>query len=120
MKLKTTLLTILFMLSLFSISSASAKTSVTSDIEYLLTFIEKSECIFIRNGSEHDSKDARKHIEQKYNYLKADITSAEEFIEQAASKSSFSGKVYHVKCGEQQLTTRQWLLTALKDYRTAD
>lgn len=120
MKFKTPLLSILLMLSLFGFNAASASTRVTGDIEYLLNFIGQSECIFIRNGSEYDAQDARKHLERKYDYLKSRLTSAEDFIEQAASKSSFSGKAYKVTCGDQQLTTRQWLTGALQDYRSAD
>ena len=120
MKFRTLLLSIVLMLSVFSINSASAKAGVATDIEYLLSFIGQSECIFIRNGSEYAAPDARKHIERKYKYLKDRLNSASDFIEHAASKSSFSGRAYKVKCGDQQLTTRQWLLTALKDYRTAD
>ena len=120
MKFRAPLLSIVLMLSVFSINSASAKTSVATDIQYLLSFIEQSECIFIRNGSEYDAQDARKHIERKYKHLKSRLNSASDFIEHAASKSSFSGRTYKVKCGDQQLTTRQWLLGALKDYRSAD
>lgn len=120
MKFTAPLLSLMLILLVFSINSASAKTSVTTDIEYLLTFIEQSECVFIRNGSEYAAQDARKHIERKYKYLKSQLNSADDFIKQAASKSSFSGRVYHVKCGDQQLTTRQWLSGALKNYRTVD
>lgn len=120
MKFRTPLLSIVLMLSVFSIGSVSAKTDVATDIEYLLSFIEQSECVFIRNGSEYAAPDARKHIERKYEYLKSRINSASDFIELAASKSSFSGRAYKVKCDDQQLTTRQWLLTALKNNRTIE
>ena len=120
MKFRIKCLFIVLMLSVSSINSASATTNVTTDIEYLLSFIGQSQCIFIRNGSEYAAPQARKHIERKYKHLKSRLNSAEDFIEHAASKSSFSGKAYKVKCKDQQLTTRQWLLTALKDYRSAD
>ncbi|MCP3871190.1 MAG: DUF5329 domain-containing protein, partial [Gammaproteobacteria bacterium] len=34
------------------------------EISHLLNFIERSGCIFMRNGGEYDSKEARDHIER--------------------------------------------------------
>ena len=105
------------MVAVLNINSATAYADAADDIQYLLSFIDQSECVFIRNGTEYDARDARKHIERKYRHLESRLNSADDFIEHAASKSSFSGKAYQLRCGDQQLTTRQWLLTALQDYR---
>jgi len=118
MKFRSLFLSAVLILSVFTINSATAYADAADDIQYLLSFIDQSECIFIRNGTEYDARDARKHIERKYRHLESRLNSADDFIEHAASKSSFSGKAYQVKCGDQQLTTRQWLLTALQDYRS--
>lgn len=120
MKFRHSVIFLLLWLSVFTINAASVKADATTEIQYLLSFIDQSSCIFIRNGTEYDAQDARKHIEKKYNYLKSRLNSADDFIEQAASKSSFSGEAYKVKCSEQYLTTEQWLLAALKDYRLTE
>ena len=106
------------LMSLLSIQATpAAADSSATEIQYLLSFVAQSDCLFIRNGTEYKAQDARAHIENKYQYVKSRVNSADEFISQAASKSSFSGRAYRVRCGERYLGTEQWLQTALKDYR---
>lgn len=119
MKLKYTIKCIILVLSLYNTIGAAATLNSIAEINYLLSYIAGSECRFIRNGTEHTAQDARKHIERKYNYLKARINSTNDFIKQAASKSSFSGKPYQVRCGEQVTSSEQWLFAALQDYRSS-
>src|SRR6202790_5558832 len=93
-----------------------------TEINYLLGFVEQSGCQFYRNGSWYDSKKAEAHLREKYDYLavKGLINSAEDFIEQAATKSSLSGKAYEIKCGSDPvMTTNQWLREALARYRSS-
>ena len=90
-------------------------------INYLLRFIESSDCEFYRNGSWYDSKRAQAHLRDKYQMLAAadQISTAEDFIEKAATKSSLSGRPYEVRCGGgEALTSNQWLRKALARYRT--
>jgi hypothetical protein len=93
-----------------------------SEINHLLGFIEQSGCEFYRNGSWYVSKQAAAHLRDKYEYLAAKglIQSAEDFIVQAATKSSLSGKAYAIKCGSGPvMTTDQWLRDALARYRSS-
>ena len=93
-----------------------------SEINQLLGFIEQSGCEFYRNGSWYVSKQAAAHLRDKYEYLAAKglIQSAEDFIVQAATKSSLSGKAYAIKCGSDPvMTTDQWLRDALAQYRSS-
>lgn len=117
MNLKKRFIAIVIFTVLSVFNSLPVTADTTEEVQFLLTFIEKSGCKFIRNGSEHSAEDARKHIERKYDYLGDRIESADEFIRKAASKSSFSGKVYKVECGDQKISSEQWLTTALQDYR---
>lgn len=87
------------------------------EVAHLLGFIEKSDCIFTRNGKNYDSLQARAHIEKKFEYLKKKIDSTEQFIRYSATKSSISGVEYEVSCGGVSLTSRQWLESELKRYR---
>jgi len=107
-------LLLLFFLFFGNVVSASEN----EDIQYLLSFIRSSDCVFIRNGDEHPSKEASEHLEMKYNHVKKRIHTAEDFIDKIASKSSLSRKQYTVQCGEVLLPTKQWLEEALKSHRT--
>ncbi len=89
------------------------------EIAYLLGFIEQSGCAFDRNGTVHAPAEARSHIKMKYDYAKKWISTTEDFIEYTATKSSMSGKLYHVICNGQRIPSGEWLLEALADYRKA-
>ena len=94
-----------------------ASVNKSSEIQYLLSYIETSHCTFVRNGSSHDAINARAHIEKKYNYLRSRISSTEEFIRHAATKSSISGKYYKVICSGKDYLVGQWLNKELIKYR---
>lgn len=119
MKLRKLFLSILTLLVMLPAQAITGETRKEQEINYLLSFISQSDCIFIRNGTEHSAKEALKHIEKKYDYFRSDIDKAEDFIDLAATKSSFSGKQYNVACGKKKMTSQQWLLAALRDYRSS-
>ena len=90
------------------------------EIAHLLDFVAQSGCQFYRNGSWHDSKAARDHLQDKYDYLQRRdlVPDAKSFIERGASQSSLSGKPYQVRCGNgQPVTSAQWLNAELERYR---
>lgn len=88
------------------------------EINHLLLFVEKTRCLYERNGKLHNGKDAAKHIRKKYDYYKGDIDSTEKFIELSATKSMMSGEFYMIECqGEKKLKSRDWLLNELSKYR---
>jgi hypothetical protein len=91
-----------------------------TEINYLLGFIERSGCMFYRNGSWYDATQAQAHLRSKYDALATmgRIVTAEDFIEQAATKSSLSGEAYAIRCNSgPAVTTDQWLRDALARYR---
>lgn len=111
-------------IGVISISShVQAQTSerANQEISGLLSFVERSDCLFVRNGSEYPGPEARAHLEKKLNYLEGKklIASAEDFIERAASKSSVSGSVYKVKCPTGEQLASAWLTTELQRQRRA-
>jgi hypothetical protein len=88
---------------------------------FLLGYIEGSGCEFYRNGTWHDSKTAQAHLRDKYKYLVARnlINTTEDFIELAATESSFSSQPYEVRCNRgATVTTNQWLRDELARFRT--
>jgi hypothetical protein len=87
------------------------------EIDYLLTFVENSGCIFVRNDTEHDAADAADHLRLKYSRGRRYVNSAEQFIDRLASESSWSGKPYTVTCDGRTETAGAWLHRALADYR---
>ena len=102
----------------FPSPALSMDPAVEKTIDYLLEFVAESNCTFIRNDEEHDSKYAAEHIKKKYDYFKDKIDTPEEFIELCATKSLMSGRPYMVRCkGDRKISTADWLKAELDDYR---
>jgi len=102
------------LLSLLASLTVASPTSapVRAEIDALLARLQCSGCQFDRNGSWYSAAEAKDHVLRKLEYIEGSSTvrSTEQFIELAASRSSFSGKPYHVKCGtEAAVESQQWL-----------
>jgi hypothetical protein len=104
---------------LFCASTGAAKDSrMDSEIDFLLDSVVTSDCVFIRNGKKHDAIAARKHLQMKRKRGKRYFSSADEFIEKLASKSSWSGDAYLIQCGsEPQQIANDWFTALLLEYR---
>jgi hypothetical protein len=108
-------------LLLAPVARAEPPARVQMEVNFLLGYVEGSGCEFYRNGTWHDSKTAQAHLRDKYKYLVARnlINTAEDFIELAATESSFSGQPYEVRCnGSAMVTSNQWLRDELARFRT--
>lgn len=92
---------------------------MNAEIDFLLQEVGSSRCVFIRNGSEHDADAARDHLALKRRRGRRYFDSAEEFIERIASKSSWSGKPYRIRCDGEETTAERWFTDALERYRLA-
>jgi len=90
-----------------------------TEINYLLAAVAASECRFYRNGTWYSAKLAAEHLRDKYNALLARdlIRDTDDFIERAATKSSVSGAAYAIKCGDAEVSSHQWLVKVLAEYR---
>ncbi len=109
-----------YILVLWLISFGNISFAVENhEIDYLLSYLAESGCIFVRNGDEHGAKEARDHLEMKYNRVKKRIKTADNFIDRIASKSSMSRKPYEVHCGDIKGPAQQWLRAALAAHREA-
>ena len=100
----------------FAAPSAKAR----QEIAGLMQALGASRCEFNRNGSWYDATRARAHLQRKYDYLlKKDLVdSAEQFIDRAASRSSFSGKAYRVRCpGRSEQDAAGWFRDQLQRLR---
>lgn len=90
------------------------------EIAHLFSYLENSGCQFERNGSLHDAHEAAGHLDQKYRYLldKNRISSAEDFIAGAGTRSSMSGQAYLVRCGNAApVESAAWFQAELAKYR---
>lgn len=103
--------------------AAALSAASQREIAHLLAYLEHSGCTLLRNGTWHDPKEARAHLESKYEYLMKSslVDSAEDFIERAASTSSMSGEHYVVHCpGQAKVTSGDWLRTELSRFRQSN
>ena len=121
MNIRLTLGWVLVLVLLFiPVARAEPPTNVQVEVNFLLGYVEGSGCEFYRNGTWHDSKTAQAHLRDKYKYLAARnlITTTEDFIERAATGSSFSGQPYAVRCnGGAVVPSGQWLRAELARFR---
>ncbi|MFD2513327.1 DUF5329 family protein [Pontibacter locisalis] len=99
-------------------SSDIAKTATASEltesqkVERLIEFIRSMKgATFIRNGSEHSCQEAAKHLKLKWEKHKGHISSAEEFIEDLASRSGLTGQDYLVRFADGTEKTTNEVLT---------
>ncbi len=106
----------------FRATAAPVPATVRTEIETLLNNLQASGCEFNRNGSWHSGEEAKAHLLSKLEYLedKGSVQTTEQFIELAASASSFSGQPYQVKCGDSAaVSSHQWLSKELASVRSA-
>ena len=102
------------------VARAEPPLNVQIEVNFLLGYIEGSGCEFYRNGTWKDSKSAQAHIRDKYKYLMTRnlIDTTEDFIERAATESSFIGQPYEVRCnGNAIVSSNQWLRYELARFR---
>ncbi|MCX8037017.1 MAG: DUF5329 domain-containing protein [Candidatus Sumerlaeia bacterium] len=101
------------------VGSSPAKTALTEQqkIAALLDAVSKAKDLtFIRNDAEWPASAARQLMESKYGKAKDNIKTVEEFIEQIASRSSTTGRVYQVKFKDGRTTeSAYWLRARLKE-----
>jgi len=119
--MKRTSLLVALMLATSSLALGNEPDAKTKkEIAHLISHLASSGCQFNRNGSWYDASRAVSHLNRKYEYLlKNDLVpNTEAFIERAASESSWSGKPYLVKCGNQpEVESAAWFREALAKFR---
>jgi len=107
---------VLSMLMLKSLDLQAADTT-EHEVRLLIDAIAVSGCDFNRNGRQHTAEEAAAHLELKYARAGKHIDSADEFITQLASSSSFTGKPYLMSCEGDTLPAGEWMIDALEQIR---
>lgn len=83
-------------------------------IEALIKHIEEiKDAKFIRNDVEYNAKAAAALLRRKWKSHQAEMQTAKDFIEKAASISSSSGKPYEIKFKDRKIKTSEYLLEVL-------
>jgi hypothetical protein len=104
--------------TVFAIAAVPATTQ--AEVARLLQALGDSDCRFQRNGGWYDAASARAHLQWKYDWMvRRDlVTDTEQFIEQAAAKSSRSGRAYRVSCpGQPEQDSLGWFQAKLREIR---
>ena len=107
-------------MAMASAAPASIPLGTQLEINSLLEYIGTSGCEFYRNGTWYDSKRAQAHLRMKYQILlrRNLITSSEDFIALAASKSSITGQLYEIRCTDGSVeASGHWLSAELARLR---
>jgi Family of unknown function (DUF5329) len=67
-------------------------------IERLIQFVEaQQDTQFIRNGTSYSCNDAARFMRGKFEMMGEHVTTAQQFIDQIASKSSTTGQPYFIR-----------------------
>ncbi len=103
-----------------SIGIAYGQDSVEkAKIKFLISSMENIEGIkFIRNGSEHDGKEAANHLRMKLQAADGKVKTADDFIRLCASNSYMTGKPYLIKFQDgRTMRSEEYLRERLKEYK---
>ncbi len=97
-------------------SAADAPAEETKKIEALIAHVEGlQDAKFVRNGVEYDAKTAGAFLRGKWDARKANIKTAQHFIDQVATKSSTTGKPYLIRTKDgQEHKSGEYLAEQLK------
>lgn len=90
------------------------------EIDHLLDYVGNSGCEFYRNGVWFDGTRGQSHLRDKYRFLVGQdmIRETTDFIDRAATQSSFSSLSYKVRCtGGEPMESAHWLKAELNRYR---
>lgn len=87
-------------------------------IDFLISSIENIKgAKFIRNGTEHDGKEAADHLRMKLQKAGGKVQTAEDFIRRCASKSIISGKPYMIRSSDGKTeNSEQYFREKLMEY----
>lgn len=110
--------TLFALFSLFFTTGLSTQSSSLTEkqkIELLLQKLETSDVKFIRSGTEYTGKEAKSHMQRKWDYAGSRIKTAEQFIEYLGTKSSMTGEPYYVVLKDgTKVESAIWLRQILK------
>lgn len=118
MKLAALLIAVAFLTFLPGRAHATPDAKQSLAITHLIQHVRESGLQFIRNTKSYNAADAASHMETKLNYARDRLTTAEEFIDYCASRSSVTNKPYYVVFTDgRQQELGPWLYAELEKFR---
>jgi hypothetical protein len=117
--MKNIIITAFVILVLFS-GAVSARDNIEKKkIDFLISSVENLKgAKFIRNGSEHDGKEAANHLRMKLQNAGGKVQTADHFISLCASKSFITGKPYMIRFSDGKTTkSEEYFREKLKEYK---
>ena len=112
------LLVSIFTLLLTAAIALALDPQTKAEIDELITFVQTSDVLFIRNGSEYSAAQGANHLRQKLAKAGNRVKTTDDFITGIASKSYLSGKPYLVKFADGHTQpTGDWLKAHLAETR---
>lgn len=119
--MKKTLFLAVVIVALFVVAAVARENIENRKINYLISAVENlSEATFVRNGTEHDSKDAANHLRLKLEKAGTRVKTAEDFIKLCASKSYMTNQPYMIKYADgKMIASETYLRNKLKEYNAS-
>ncbi|MFZ2171349.1 MAG: DUF5329 family protein [Methylococcaceae bacterium] len=120
--MKSILFTSFVVLALFSGVVKAQDNIEKKKIDFLISSIENIKgAKFIRNGKEHDGKEAAEHLRMKLQKAGGKVQTADDFIRLCASKSIMSGKPYMIRSTDgKTIKSEQYFRKKLKEYNSTE
>ena len=110
----------LFPILFLAVVAKGAERTGQPEIEFLLAAVAKSDCRFIRSGTEYSGREAADHLRLKLSKAGSRVQTAEDFIEGIASKSSLTGRAYQIRLVDGKVVpSGQWFRDALAKRRAS-
>ncbi len=106
-------------LALLSGAASAQEHTEKMKIEFLISSVaDLKGAKFIRNGSEHDAKDAARHLRMKRQRAGDRVQTAEDFIRLCASKSYTTGQPYMMRLPDGKTVKSEiFFREKLKEYK---
>jgi len=111
------LATVLLSICVVTPVRAALDAAQTARVERLLDRVAaQTEVRFIRNGEAHSAQAAAEHLRLKLRNAGSRISTAEQFVEHLASRSSITGRPYRLRFPDgSEVDAGPWLMKALAD-----
>ena len=116
--MKRILVTSFVVLALFSGVVIAQDNIEKKKIDFLISSVDNlKEAKFIRNGTEHDGKEAAEHLRMKLQKAGDKVQTADDFIRLCGSRSTISGKPYLIRFSNgSTIKAEQYFRQLLKEY----
>src|SRR5512141_1697781 len=115
--MRRTPLLLAFLLIALPLVAAKRPLAEQEKIDWLLSEIEHSDVVFLRNGAEYDGRKAASHLRTKLFFAGKQVQSARDFVLGVCSRSEASGKPYEIRFkNDNPRPLKKWLFERLEAF----